>query len=490
MPCPSALLTAKQMYRADRWAMTHGTSGAVLMEHAGAAVARAVSRRWTPRPTTVLCGPGNNGGDGYVVARRLRVQGWPVTVAALTPMERLSGDAAVMAHRWTGPCGAFEGAGFDGCALVVDALFGAGLSRPIEGDLAASIATLNARRLPVVAIDVPSGIDGNTGQRLGTSLVADLTVTFFRAKPGHWLMPGRADRGRLVVADIGIASKALSAIEPATRLNGPHLWGDVLPGVAADGHKYGRGHALVIGGGLDAGGAARLAAAAAARSGAGLVTVLAPAGALIGYAPCLGAVMLKSLDDFDRHMADQRKNALVIGPAAGVTDATRARVLAALSAGKAAVIDADALTAFGDRRKMLFEAIAAAAEPVVLTPHEGEFKRLFRRDGDRLADARKAASESGAVVVLKGTDTVIAAPDGSAVINGNAPPSLATAGSGDVLAGMIGGLLAQGMDGTAAAAAAVWLHGAAASSGPAQGLTADDLPGLIPAALGQVRRPP
>jgi hydroxyethylthiazole kinase-like uncharacterized protein yjeF len=475
------LLTPGEMDEADRAAVAAGVPGTVLMETAGAAVAAAVQARWPRQAVAVLCGPGNNGGDGFVAARHLAAAGWPVKVALLGARERLKGDAAHSADLWQGPVQPLTPAVLDGVTLVVDALFGAGLSRPLEGAALATIQALRARGLPVCAVDVPSGVDGGSGEVRGTAARARMTVTFFRKKPGHVLLPGKTLCGDIVVADIGITPAVLAGIGARTYQNDPALWLRSYPWPRVDGHKYARGHALILGGEVMTG-AARLTALGAARMGAGLVTVAAPRAAWPIYAAALTSVMVQPLDEpggLAVLLGDERKNVVAIGPGAGVSESTRRHVLAALATRRAVVLDADAITSFADTPQALFDAIRG---PCVLTPHEGEFGRLFPKEGDKLARARQAAALCGAVVLLKGADTVIAAPDGRAVINTNAPADLATGGSGDVLTGFISGLLAQGMDPFDAAAAAAWLHGqAAAAHGP--GLVSEDLPGLLPGVL-------
>jgi NAD(P)H-hydrate epimerase len=483
----TALLSVEEMYQADAAAARAGVPGLALMEAAGTAIFREIRERWpTPRATVVLCGPGNNGGDGFVVARLLREAGWPVRLALLGERAKLKGDAAVNAGRWAGDVQPLDGAAvLDGCELVIDALFGAGLARPLDGPAKAVIEAINQRRLVCLAVDVPSGIHGDTGQILGVAPQATVTVTFFRAKPGHFLRPGRDLAGTLVVADIGIPEAVLADIAPKIAFNGPGLWLERYPWPSFESNKYTRGHA-VIAGGSEMTGAARLAARGARRIGAGLVTIATSPEAFPIYAADPPGTLVKPLagrGGFREFLADPRRNAVLVGPGAGVNEITHRRALAALAAGKATVLDADALTVFAKKPAALFGAIDA---PCVLTPHEGEFARLFTLDGDRLTRARAAARQSGAVVVLKGSDTVIAAPDGRAAIDAAAPPELATGGSGDVLAGFILGLLAQGMDAFGAACAATWIHGSAATDfGP--GLIAEDLPDRVPGVLRRLR---
>lgn len=486
------LLTAEEMGRADRLAIEGGVPGATLMENAGRAVADEVVRRFPDQEAVVvLCGPGNNGGDGFVAARHLKERGYKVRLGFDGDEAHLPEDAAFMAKRFAGAHEPLRSEVLAGADVVVDALFGAGLARPIEGKLAAFVESLNASGLPVVAVDVPSGVDGTTGEVRGVAVRAAATVTFFRLKPGHLLLPGRIHCGEVSLADIGIPESVLAAIRPKTFANEPALWRAAFPWPQDEGHKYARGHAVVVSGPVYSTGAARLAARGALRVGAGLVTLASPRDALQVNAAQLTAIMVREADDargLKSLLADQRKNAVLIGPGVGAGERTREMVLAALGSNAAVVLDADALTTFAGDPSALFAAIASRDAPVVLTPHDGEFARLF---GDvaslpKLERARKAASRSGAIVALKGADTVVAAPDGAASINATTSPWLATAGTGDVLAGMILGLLAQGMPGFEAANAAVWLHGAAARDfGP--GLIAEDVPEMLPKVLRGLR---
>ncbi len=475
-----ALLDVARMEEADRLTVAAGTPAAVLMENAGRAVAREIERRWCARRVTVLCGPGNNGGDGFVAARLLAAAGWPVRVALLGSSDRLRAAARQHVLGWNGQIEPLAPAALDSAELVVDAIFGAGLRRALDAAAGDTLAAAADKRLPIVAVDLPSGVYGDTGEALG-AVAATLTVTFFRKKPGHLLLPGRTLCGETVVADIGIATAALERIAPDTFENDPLLWLAELPRPADAGNKYTRGHVLICGG-YPMTGAARLAARAAARAGAGLTTIAVPEIALPIYAAALTSIMVRPFaadEDFARMFADSRLSAFLIGPGAGSGEATRMRVFAMLATGRPTLLDADAITAFKGDPQALASAIRG---PCVLTPHEGEFRRLFAARGDKLRRVREASRRLGAVIVLKGSDTVIAAADGRAIINANAPATLATAGSGDVLGGVIAGLLAQGMDAFLAAAAAVWIHGAAAAAfGP--GLLAEDLPDLLPAVL-------
>ncbi len=482
------VLSCAQMAAADAFAVKAGVPSLTLMENAGRAVADAIVARFRPCPVVVLCGPGNNGGDGFVVARLLDESGFTVRVATDGGHK---GDADVMAAKWSGETIALTPDALRGARLVVDGLFGAGLSRPLEGAAAAMVEALHD--LPVVAIDIPSGVSDDTGQALSlvaparadapaaVHVTAVLTVTFHAKKPGHLLLPGRALCGEIVLADIGIPANAV-----ATQLheNTPARW--TYPWPRADGHKYDRGHCVVVSGGPTATGAGRLAARGALRIGAGLVTVASPPNAVMVNAAHLTAIMLQPFDGAEglaKLLQDKRLNSIVIGPAFGVGGETREMVMAALASGAACVLDADALTAFRDDPGALF---ARLHDRCVLTPHDGEFERLFpglREDGDsKVTAVRAAAARAGCTLLLKGGDTVIAQPDGRAVINANAPAWLATAGAGDVLAGFIAGLLAQSVMGFDAACAGAWLHGDAAfRAGP--GLISEDLPEFLPESL-------
>ena len=484
------VLTTAEMERADRLAIAAGTPGFSLMLSAGQAVAAAAIELVAEGPIMVIAGPGNNGGDGFVAAAELAARGRDVSVILLCERDSLQGDAASAARGWKYPVLPFNPQAIGRPALIIDALFGAGLDRPVKGEPFEMIEATNANGAPVLAVDLPSGINGTTGAIMGTAVRAVETVTFFRRKPAHLLLPGRLHCGRVRVADIGIDARVLSEIAPKTSENIPASWSSAFPVPTMEGHKYSRGHVVVVSGGIAATGAARLSARGALRAGAGLATLASPREALAVNASALTAVMVRPIDtvvEFAELLNEKRLNAYVIGPGAGVGERTENFVLTALSAKRAVVLDADALTSFAGNPERLFEAIKRSQDTqVVLTPHEGEFPRLFSDLSNKhplrskLERVRAAAERSGAVVLLKGPDTTVASPDGRATISANAPPWLATAGAGDVLSGMIAGLLAQGVPAFEAASIAVWMHGEAAQeAGP--GLIAEDLPETLPA---------
>ena len=491
------ILTVAQMREADRIAIERGTAGIVLMERAGAAVAERAREGFpAAREILVLCGPGNNGGDGFVAARLLAAAGVRVRVALLGSREALAGDAATAAGGWTGEvldAAAVQPARGE---LVVDALFGTGLGRDLDGAARDLVERVNRAHCPVMAVDIPSGIDGDTGRVCGVAIRADATVTFAARKPGHLLFPGRSHCGRIDVADIGIADDVVEAVAPAFSANEPELWIESFPVPDLDTHKYARGHATVLSGDASHTGAARLVARGALRMGAGAVTLVSPRAALAVNAAHLTAIMLAVCDDPEELAAllsDKRITAVALGPGLGVGERTRALVKAAAKAGRGLVLDADALTSFAGEAYTL-GAISTSARECVWTPHHGEMQRLFEAaEGvmdapSKLETTLRAATVARSVVIYKGGDTVVAAPDGRAAITANASPYLATAGSGDVLAGFVAGLLAQGMPAFEAACAAVWLHGEAGMRlGP--GLIAEDLPEVAPGVLARLLSP-
>ena len=484
-----AILTCDEVRAAEQRAVEAGISLWALMRKAGQACADVLHAEFPEGRVVVLAGPGNNGGDAFVAAQRLRDLGRNVWLYDLAPTRDRTAEGALALNALTGPRQPLEDMRLSPDDVVLDGLFGAGLSRSLSGEAAFAAEQVNASGAKVVAIDVPSGINGDSGAVTGPAIRADVTVTFCAKKPAHVLQPAASLCGDVIPAEIGFGRFVAEIGQGRLQENGPALWAHSLRWPEASSHKHQRGRLAVVTGGLANTGAARLAAQAGLRTGAGLVTLLCPPGALIVVASSVTAVMTSSFaSPSDLVAQTEKSSAVVIGPAAGVTDATRANVEALLTAGRSVVLDADALTVFaGDAKRLALLTVhmdmarqksGLPSAPAVLTPHAGEFERLFpgklaHRAG-RIEAVRNAAALTGSVVLLKGADTVIAAPDGRAVVNTHATPFLATAGAGDVLAGIIGGLLAQGLPAFDAACAAAWMHGDAGLRVGA-GLTAEDL---------------
>jgi len=477
------------MIRAEKLAMENGTSSLILMENAGNGVAEDVVKRFARgTKVVVLCGPGRNGGDGFVAARRLRERGYHIRLALLGDKNKLPSEAKEMAKRWDETIEPMTPECLDGAQLIVDAIFGSGLRDDVSGVPAQMIADVTKRGLPVVAVDMPTGIDATSGQIRGTAFKAVSTVSFYRRKTGQVLYPGRTYCGDVTAFDIGIPASVMKEVGPRAFSDQPDLWLKYYPRLKLTGHKYDRGHAVIVSGEMERTGAARLGARAALRMGAGVVSLASSKSAFYINAAQLTSVMIDAFDGADELselLSDERTSAVMIGPGAGVSEETQQNVVAVLSSHAAAVIDADGLTSFEDDPSALFEQIKYRESPAILTPHEGEFARIFpdlMDESSKLERARAAAEMSGAVIVLKGADTVIAAPNGVAGLVENAPAWLATAGTGDVLAGIITGLLAQGMDALDAAMAGVWIHGETARHIGA-GMISEDMADTLPVIL-------
>lgn len=481
------ILTPAEMKKADAATIAAGTTGIQLMTQAGNAVAQAIKERVEPCSVLVLCGPGNNGGDGFIVAAKLKADGWNVRVACPLKKTALKGDAALAAKEWDGEIESLNSnLGLKDAALIVDAVYGASFAGALDPELVTLFDKIRTRKLLVAAIDVPSGMDAASGTIAPGTLKANFTVTFCRKKIAHMLMPSKAHCGKLVVVLIGITDQTVADLKSNVFENDSALWLKSFPLPSAESHKYSRGHAVIFGGAQRTG-AACLAAYAAQRAGAGLVSITSQPKTVATYAQYRASVMVDewtTLDNLKNILRDERRNALCIGPGAGMTDDMKEIMQAVLSFDKCAVIDADVFSAFKETPKDLFAKLSPNKH--VLTPHEGEFARVFAGiEGNKLERARKAAKLANAIVVLKGPDTVIAAPDGTASINSNAPATLATAGSGDVLAGLITGLMAQGMPPFMAAAAGVWLQGETAQIF-GLGLTAEDIIHHLPQSLNRL----
>ena len=453
-------MTAAQMRAAEQAAIASGIPEYELMERAGAAAAEIIWRAGAKRDLLVLCGPGNNGGDGLVIARLLLARGVPVRVAVLGESRTEAGRKARAA--WKGPVEPFDQAA--PATQIVDALFGTGLSRGLEAAVADRLSSLTAQASFSYAVDLPSGVDTDSGALLSQAPLFGVCIALGSLKPAHVLHPAAGLFRKLVCADIGI-----DASDQVHRLSPPHL----TQPLALD-HKYSRGLVAVVGGSMV--GAGRLAARAAAQSGAGMVRYLAAAEAAAGL-DAIVTIQANTVGELESSLVDGRLAAVVAGPGLGSGEGAKERLAAVLACGRPSVLDADALTLLGS-------GVAEGIPPgSILTPHEGEFARLgFNLRGDKISRATEAARRTDAVIVLKGADSVVAAPDGRVAVSSGASPWLSTAGTGDVLAGLAAGRLAVTGDPFRAACEAVWLHGEAARRAGAA-FAADDLIAELPAAI-------
>lgn len=507
------LLTAAEMRAVEQETFDTGVSSFSMMEEAGHAVARFIlvqikSKSFLFSPKIgVLCGPGHNGGDGFITAFYLRKAGLSVEVACVGSWDTLKGDNAKAAEKWAGPIGTLEDLDLTSCAGLVDALFGIGLARDLEGSILACVTRVKAwhQVTPsswIVAIDIPSGVETDTGRIRGGAIPATHTVTFFRPKLGHVLFPGCAEVGHLHVAPLSFVAHDPTPSTHAACLNHPRLWEKEWPHLTWETHKYKRGYVVILSGVFPYLGATRLAAHSAARMGAGLVTLACPQSVAPIQATHLTHIMVASFENdqaFLKLLQERRWNVLVLGPGLEGSEETRERLKMYLNAlilaqekntrkKRHLVLDAGALTSFAGCASQLGQLIRAQTGACVVTPHEGEWATLFSDPeqapslSSKVERARYGARILGAILVLKGPDTIVAHPEGRVLILEKGSPWLATAGSGDVLAGFIAGLLAQGMEPFEAAAAAVWFHNEVAHDfGP--GLVADDLYERLPVVL-------
>lgn len=493
------LLTPKQMALADSMTIQSGISGIELMQNAGDVLYDAFCGHFQDAGNVlIVCGLGNNGGDGFVLAERISKSGCKVSVCIIGDISHIDGDARLALDLLPASVPQIIKPEWDQYDLIVDGLFGAGLARDLTGPYAEAVLAINNSPAKVLAIDLPSGINGETGHISGCAVEANVTATFFRKKPGHILFPGHAHCGHVIVGQIGIADDVLEDIAPNIFYNAPELWSALLPTPQLMGHKYSRGHTLAISGPIEKSGAIRLAANAALRIGSGLVTIAAPTDTLHAHAARTDVLMLAPMDSTEQlkdHLRDPRINSICIGPGLDPDENTRQLVLTILEHSASVVLDAGALSAFTEYAQVLHDAISNRTAPAILTPHDGEFNRIFpalKPTLSKLEKARIAAHMVGATIILKGPDTVIAnadreSADGRTAISDNGSPWLATAGSGDVLSGMISGLLAQGMPAFEAASAAVWFHSEASQIiGP--GLISSDLDQGLKTALVNYHR--
>lgn len=505
------LFSLNEMQRADALAIQSGISGLSLMEQAGNRVACKIEQICEgPSRLCILAGPGNNGGDAFVVARLLSRRAYKIDtfMFCLKDMQKSckESDAKKMQEKWVKEGGKLHSIedlnalkeSIDGSALIIDGIFGAGLSRNIEGPLIEIIERFNQANTPVLAIDVPTGMNGNTGQIMGAAIKADYTVSFHAPKQGHKLYPGKDICGKLYIENIGISERVTQNIAPKQYENTPELWKACLKPRSAQSHKYNYGAVLVVAGDHTMRGASVLSSNAAIKAGAGLVTLALnkeEEGTVHpqSFAAIMHNVIPETSDEkaWVELFAEKKITGALIGPGTSPSEETRQKCLALLKQNSRVLLDAGALTAFKGHRDALIEAIKARKETepkVILTPHEGEFKKLFPAFdlSDKVNAAREAARETQAIILIKGADTVIASPDGRVIINTNAPPTLATAGTGDVLAGIITALASNKDNPTfEAAAAGVYIHAECANQISSE-LVADDLIGQIPMAKKKV----
>jgi NAD(P)H-hydrate epimerase len=466
------ILNTEQMQMLEHKTAETGISRVEMMERAGNAVAAFIRRTYSPCKILVCCGPGNNGGDGIVTAIALRKQGWRVTLASDCFDQTCSKQTAHFRKQWAHSVISLAEAKKEHWDLIVDALFGIGLPRPITGIYLDTIAWMNASGVPIVSIDMPSGINSDTAQIEGIAVNARQTVTFQHIKIGQVLLPGLSHVGQLIVVDIGLLKDTCYTAQ----INTPHIWQKHLPHLSLTDHKYARGQLVILGGNTITG-ASRLAAHAARRMGAGMVIVLCDSRVIPIYNREPGLIV-HDISHLDQYLEDSRTTGFLIGPGFGVGKETCMLTQRLIQSGHPCVIDADAITSFAKNSQDLF---ALNLSKCVLTPHHGEFVRVFSEKETKIASTYLAAKESGATVLYKGADTVIS--DGEEVyVNTNGSPHLATAGTGDVLAGMIAGLLARDVTPLDAALIASWLHADCAER-IGHGLIAEDISNALPAAL-------
>lgn len=464
-----AVLPTVKIQELERQVIEGGSSVVELMDRAASGIVEEILSHFTVRPTLILCGPGNNGGDAYAVALKLIEKGWPVEAMDIVGS---SSEAAQHYKRlYKKPFLPFSTHDLDHFDLLIDGIFGIGLKRELPQEIQAFIHNVNVRRIPVVSIDMPTGVDSDTGDVRGASLHAKLTITFNYRKPAHLLYPGKLSCGDVILKDIGLGQSP----NPNILVNHPELWFDDFPIPNPLDHKYHRGHALLLGG-EEYTGATQLASLAARRAGAGLVSIACSEKTHSIYALSAPGTLTKIVRDskgWVEVLKDVRKNAFLLGPGLEPTAVARERVLAALATKRPVILDAGALNAFAPENiKTLF---SACHDQVIFTPHEGEFKEIFGSlGGSKIERTLQAARQSGAMIYLKGADSVIASPAGQILLQENAPPWLATAGTGDVLAGMILGFLAQGVKPLQACGVASWVHGESAQQA-GFGMIAEDL---------------
>lgn len=489
------ILSITQMKQAEDASLSGRTSSYTLMQRAGRAVADIVRERYEKQPVMVLCGSGNNGGDGFIAASELKRKKWDVTVACKLEAEYLEGDVARAAEEWGDDFETLDKVKLPEDGIIIDAIFGTGLEREITGDAQEVLFALQRSSCSVVAVDFPSGVYADSGDCQPCTPQADLTVTFFRKKMGHILLPGRVACGDIIVSDIGMKDDVLDEIEgEIVHENDPSLgWQEDASTKAFWTHKYHHGHIAVLGGKVLTG-ATVLTSLSALRIGAGLVTIAAHPDVVNVYRMASPSLMVEPLQEMarfkDHYAKDDRRNVLLIGPGAGLENegALKKIVFDATASERICVLDADALSVFENDTRTFYKSLHKSC---ILTPHEGEFERIFPGlQGSKVDRALEASRKTGAIIVLKGADTVVASPNGKAVINTTGCGWMATAGTGDVLAGMIAGLVARKvLNLFDATCAAVWMHGKASElAGP--GMISEDLSSHIPSVLALLNDPP
>ncbi|MDX1950377.1 MAG: NAD(P)H-hydrate dehydratase [Rickettsiales bacterium] len=491
------IFSAENTKKADSEAERFGISNFTLMCNAGEKSADLVDKildyKKKGDAVYILCGVGNNGGDGYITARILKERGYDIRLSNIGDLRKVS-ELTLQAMDFAVSSGIeieeFDEDYLEQADLIIDAIFGIGLKRDITGDIAEIIEKINyaknsqKNKFLVFSLDVPSGVCSNTGEVRNIAIQADYTISYQTPKIGCYLLPAKNYVGKIEVADIGIPDEAFSEIYNPYFINSTDLWLDKFPFPKLESHKYHKGHIVIDGGEEDFTGASRMASIASMRVGAGLATICADEKSLPIYATSMLSVMvkrLKEIEDLEKYIKLKKVNSAVLGCGSGFDILAPLRVYHCLEEKLACVIDADVFSIFQEKPKEFIKALKKNKKSV-LTPHEGEFKRVFNVDGSKIERASKAAKLCDNVIVLKGNDTIIASPDGRIAVNNNAPTWLATAGSGDVLAGIIGGLLAQNMPSFEAACAGVWIHSECANI-LGQGLISEDLIDAIPLVL-------
>ncbi|MBT3940232.1 MAG: NAD(P)H-hydrate dehydratase [Pelagibacterales bacterium] len=460
-----------------------------LMEKAGKLAAKNIDSLYTKRKTLILCGIGGNGGDGFIIAQELANKGWDIVTTIVGDQKVIKGDALKALNKLKLKLLNFNDINLDKTKLFIDAIYGIGLSRKINKKECIILNTINNHTAPIIAIDIPSGVDCNNGQILGFAPFCDLTITFSTLKAGHILLPGSEKINKIKVVDIGISKDIINKIEPNIKINNKNQWVKEINWPKIDDHKYSRGYSLVVGGSKKMTGASRLAAISAQRAGSGIVALASEKEAEEIYFISLTSQLVKSYKNIKEYNAiinESRIDSIVIGPGLDTGNKSILRIKSALKTNKRIVLDAGAISCFKDKLGILIKALSG--KDAIITPHEGELKSILPNlSGSLISKALKAAKILDTIVVLKGATTVIASPNNEALVNPAGAKWLSTAGSGDVLAGIIGGLLSNKMKTYYAAAYGVWLHSEAGKYLGA-GLIAEDIPKTLTKILKKIEK--